>query len=178
MRNRIAILAIAVGCISPALALDPPARKPGLWELKTQIEGKSTASQVMKQCVDAQTDAQMQAFGTSMGAKLCSEREVRREGDSIVSDAVCRIGPITMRTHSVTTGDFNSAYTTNTTSKQESGPTIAGMGGSNTTIAARWTGPCEEGQRPGDIILANGVKMNVNDLKKLMPGNGGSALPR
>jgi len=80
------------------------------------------------------------------------------------------MGPITMRTHSVTTGDFNSAYTTKTTTKQEGGPAMPGMGGNNaTTIEARWTGPCEPGQRPGDIIMANGMKVNFNDMKKFMP---------
>lgn len=171
MRNRIAGLAMVAVSVTPAAALDLPSRKPGLWELKTLIEGKTAASQVMKQCIDAATDAQMRSFGTSMGAKLCSEQEVRREGDSIVSDAVCRVGPITMRSHSVITGDFNSAYTTKTTSKQEGGPTIPGMGADSvTTLEARWIGPCEEGQQPGDLILANGMKMNINDMKKFMPG--------
>jgi len=169
MRNRVLILAVIAVGVCPAAALDLPTRKPGLWELKTSTEGQSAASQVMKQCVDAATDAQMQSFGASISAKMC-EQEARREGDSIVTDAVCRMGPITMRTHSVTTGDFNSAYTTKTTTKQEGGPAMPGMGGNNaTTIEARWTGPCEPGQRPGDIIMANGMKVNFNDMKKFMP---------
>jgi hypothetical protein len=160
--------------VSPAVALDLPARKPGLWELKTHVEGKNGASPVMKQCVDAATDAQMQSFGASMGAKMCSEQTVKRDGDDIISDAVCRIGPIAMRTHSVTTGDFNSAYTTKTTSKQEGGPTLPGLGDSTTVIEARWIGPCEADQRPGDVILGNGVKLNIGDMKKLMPGGPSS----
>lgn len=170
MRILVSILAPLAICVLPAAAFDLPARKPGLWELKTIIEGQSKASQVMKQCVDAATDAQMRSFGASMGARMCTEQEIRQEGDSIVSDAVCGIGPITMRTHSVTTGDFNSAYTTKTTRKQEGGPTMPGMVGNGAmTIEARWIGPCQEGQQPGDIILANGIKMNINDMKKFMP---------
>lgn len=171
MRNPAASLALFTVCVTPAMALDLPARKPGLWELKTHIEGKSAASQVMKQCIDEATDAQLQSFGASMSAKMCSEEQVKREGDTIISDTVCRFGPITMRTHSVTTGDFNSAYQTKSTSKQEGGPTMPGLGGGGTTvIEARWIGPCETDQRPGDVILANGMKMNIGDMKKLMPG--------
>lgn len=169
MRIKALTLALVVICVVPAAALDLPARKPGLWELKTIAEGQGTPSQVIKQCVDAATDAQMQSFGASMSAKMC-EQEVRRDGGSIITDAVCRMGPITMRTHSVTTGDFNSAYTVKTTSKQEGGPAMPGMGGERTvTIEARWTGACQAGQRPGDVIMANGMKMNINDMKKFMP---------
>lgn len=170
MRFRASILAfVLTGVVVPAVALDLPTRKPGLWELKTAAEGRGAAPQVVKQCVDATTDQEMQAFGASMSAKMC-EQKVSREGGSFVTDAVCRMGPITMRTHSVTTGDFNSAYTTKTTSKQEGGPTMPGMGGEGVvTIEARWTGPCEPGQRPGDVIMANGMKMNIGDMKKLIP---------
>lgn len=175
MRFRWPIVAVLMACAAPATALDFPTRKPGLWELKTFAEGQSGRPQVMKHCTDEATDKQMQSLAASMSAGMCSEQEVRREGDSIISDAVCRIGPITMRTHSVTTGDFGSAYTTKTTSKQEGGPTLPGMGGtSSATIEARWTGPCEAGQRPGDMIMANGMKLNIGDMKKFMPG----ALPQ
>jgi hypothetical protein len=171
MRNRVLILAVIAVGVCPAAALDFPTRKPGLWELKTSAEGQSAASQVMKQCVDTATDEQLRSFGASMTAKMC-EQEVKREGDNFITDAVCRMGPITMRTQSVTTGDFNSAYTTKTTTKQEGGLTMPGMGGSSaTTIEARWIGPCEPGQRPGDIIMANGMKMNIIDMKKFMPSD-------
>jgi hypothetical protein len=174
MRNRVSSLAMVALLVSPAAALDFPARKPGLWELKTHVEGKGIASPIMKQCVDAATDAQMQSFGASMGAKMCSEQTVKRDGDDIISDAVCRIGPIAMRTHSVTTGDFNSAYTTKTTSKQEGGPTLPGLGDSTMVIEARWIGPCEADQQPGDVILGNGVKLNIGEMKNLMPGGPSS----
>jgi hypothetical protein len=33
------------------------------------------------------------------------------------------------------------------------------------TIAAKWLGPCGKGQRAGDMILPNGMTMNILDLK-------------
>jgi hypothetical protein len=34
-------------------------------------------------------------------------------------------------------------------------------------IAAKWIGACAAGQRPGDIIMSNGMKMNVIDMQKM-----------
>jgi hypothetical protein len=31
-------------------------------------------------------------------------------------------------------------------------------------MEARWIGPCQQGQRPGDIILPGGIKLNVRSL--------------
>ena len=33
-------------------------------------------------------------------------------------------------------------------------------------------GACKADQKPGDIIMANGMKMNVNDMQKGMPPAG------
>jgi hypothetical protein len=41
-----------------------------------------------------------------------------------------------------------------------------GMADSHTTIRARWTGPCKDGQRPGDVTLPNGLTINVFDAEK------------
>ena len=40
------------------------------------------------------------------------------------------------------------------------------------TIEAKWTGPCKSDQKPGDVIMPNGMKMNVGDLQKGMPPAG------
>jgi hypothetical protein len=39
-------------------------------------------------------------------------------------------------------------------------------------IAATWLGPCEKGQRPGDMIMGNGMTMNILDLQKGIPPHG------
>jgi hypothetical protein len=41
------------------------------------------------------------------------------------------------------------------------------------TIEAKRLGACEAGQKPGDVMMANGMKMNVLDLPKM-----GGASPR
>ena len=33
-------------------------------------------------------------------------------------------------------------------------------------MAAKWLGPCAGDQRPGDMIMANGMKINVPEMQK------------
>jgi hypothetical protein len=32
-------------------------------------------------------------------------------------------------------------------------------------IDARWTGPCQPDQQPGDMIMPNGMKINIKQLQ-------------
>src|SRR5262249_20051242 len=55
-------------------------------------------------------------------------------------------------------------------SKREGGPAMPGASGdgtSNMTIEAKWLGACQADQKPGDMILANGRKLNINDMPNL-----------
>ena len=36
-----------------------------------------------------------------------------------------------------------------------------------TTIEAKWLGACKPDQKPGDIVMPGGLKMNVKDMEKL-----------
>ena len=176
MRAFIAFV-IAAAFASPALALDLPARKVGLWQLTMTFEKGGMPSQVIKQCVDAATDKKMNSVGGGMGREQCSKQDVRQVGGTIVVDSVCKMGPMTTTSHAIVSGDFNSAYTVQVDSKQEGGPSIPGMppgGAMKMTLAAKWLGACEAGQRPGDMIMGNGFKVNVNEMQMPagMPGAG------
>ena len=35
------------------------------------------------------------------------------------------------------------------------------------TVEAKWLGPCKPGQKPGDIVMPGGFKLNVTDMQKL-----------
>jgi len=41
MHARLSLIAFALVCAQPAAALDLPARKPGLWEIKMTSEGRT-----------------------------------------------------------------------------------------------------------------------------------------
>src|ERR1044071_4770706 len=109
----------------------------------------------------------MQDMSQGMRGQSCSKRETKKVGNTIVFDSVCSMGAGTTTSHGVVAGDFNSAYTVKINSKREGGPPIPNMPAeTNMNIAAKWLGPCKADQKPGDIIMANGMKMNVTDMQK------------
>ena len=53
---RLLIVPVLALVAAPALALDMPARKPGLWELKMTMEGGRMPPRTFQHCIDAVTD--------------------------------------------------------------------------------------------------------------------------
>ena len=43
----------------------------------------------------------------------------------------------------------------------------AGVRDTTTTIEAKWLGACKPDQKPGDIVMPGGYKMNIKDAEKL-----------
>ena len=175
MRSRLPLIALALIGVTPAAALDMPARKAGLWEIKMTVEGRNTPAPTSQHCIDAETDKLMSSIGGNMQKDMCSKQDVQKVGNTFVVDSVCKIGPSTTTSHAVVAGDFNSAYTVKVTSKREGGPAIPGIpadGTSNMTIEAKWIGACGPDQKPGDMIMEGGRKMNIRDLQNIpgMPG--------
>lgn len=168
LRPLTAIFAVIITA-APVLALDMPARKPGLWELKMDFVGRQMPAQTMKQCIDAASDKLMNSNFGGPAQEACSKQDISKSGGTMTIDSVCKFGDATTTTHAVVTGSFDSAYTVDVTSTRAGGPPIPGMpagGSSHMTIAAKWLGACEAGQKPGDIIVANGMKMNVLDMPR------------
>jgi hypothetical protein len=179
MRRCLPLVAAVLAVSVPAVALDMPARKPGLWEIKMTMEGRSLPPQVMQHCIDAATDKQMNTLGSAVSKDKCSRQDVTNVGGKIVVDSVCRFGAATTTSHGEVTGSFDSAYTVKVTSKHD-GALMPGMpagGTTNMTIEAKWLGACKTDQRPGDIVMANGMKMNVNDMQKLQALQPGATAP-
>jgi hypothetical protein len=176
MRKGLPLAVVAALCaapaITPALALDLPARKAGLWEIKMTFEGRNLPAQTVEHCIDAETDKLMNSIGGNMRQDMCSQQDMQKSGNSIVVDSVCKIGNSTTTSHAVMTGDFNSAYTVKVTSKREGGAPAPGMPAestSNMSIDAKWLGACKADQKPGDMIIA-GRKINIRDMQNMIPG--------
>jgi hypothetical protein len=153
----------------PASAAELPARKPGLWEVRTTIDNSNSQARVVKQCIDAATDQMLQSNAGPFAASACPERDVKRSENSMTIDSRCTVGGKPATAHSVATGNFDSQYTMTVTSQSEELP-----GGKMTmTMEAKWLGPCAADQKPGDVIMNNGVKINIPELQKrsLSPGS-------
>jgi len=155
-------LIIALVDAQQALAADLPSRKPGLWEIKTTIEGRNPPTQVVKQCIDAATDQMTLSIAGPFSPTVCPKREVKSSGDSITVDSSCTIGKSTANAHAVITGSFESAYTM--TVKSE-GPGLPG-GAMMMTVAGNRLGDCTPEQKPGDIIFGNGRTVNILEAQK------------
>jgi len=163
------LLVSAAPAFAPALALDMPTRKAGLWELKMVFEGRNLPDQVMKQCVDAATDKLMNANFGGSNEQACSKQDVTKSAGTLTIDSVCTFGGAVSTSHAVITGSFDSAYTMEVATKRE-GASPAGQrayGETHMKIEAKWLGACAAGQKPGDVIMSNGMTMNVLDMQKM-----------
>jgi hypothetical protein len=162
-------LAAAVATAWPALearAVELPLRKAGLWEMKLVQTGSPLPAMTMQQCTDATTDKDMATASSPMAKEICSKRDIQQTATGYVSDAVCSVAGITMTSHSEINGDFGSAYTAKTTTHTERA--VAGLPkDATTTIEAKWLGACKADQKPGDIVMPGGFKLNVKDAEKL-----------
>ena len=159
-------------CLSPLLpvrdarAVEMPIRKAGLWEMKVVRTGSATPEMTMQHCTDEATDKEMSTAFAPMSKEVCSKRDVEKTATGYVSDSVCNVGAMSITSHSDIVGDFSSAYTVKSSSHHEGGPASVPRD-STTTVEAKWLGACKPDQKPGDIVMPGGMKMNVKDMEKL-----------
>jgi hypothetical protein len=185
MIRRLVPTAGALFCIATAAvaAAELPTRKAGLWDVRMVFEGRSLPPRTMQQCVDAQSDKLMNSnVGGGNPAEKCSKRDIQRSAGKLTMDSVCKFGDATTTSHAVVTGSFDSAYTMHVTSTRAGGRPMPGTKpgqATEMTIEAKWLGPCKPGQKPGDVMMPNGMKMNVLDHSMSgMPGLPGRKPPR
>ena len=151
--------ALAVMFATSASAADAPMRKAGLWEVKTTIEGQGRPVTV-QQCIDAATDQMLQSSAGPFAAPLCTGREVTKSDSGMTIDTHCSFGGKPANARAVVSGSFDSAYTMTVTAEGSALPPV------KMTIEGKWLSACAAGQQPGDVIMANGVKVNIPELQK------------
>jgi hypothetical protein len=149
-----------------ARAVELPVRKAGLWELKTLRSGSPMPEMTMQHCTDAATDKEMSSSFSPASKEMCSKQDTQKTATGYVTDSVCSVGGMSITSRAEITGDFNSAYTVKSTSNTQGGPAAVPRD-STTTIEAKWLGACKADQKPGDIVMPGGIKMNVRDMQKL-----------
>ena len=149
-----------------ARAVEMPLRKAGLWEMKMLRSGSSLPDMTMQHCTDETTDREMATSFSPMSKEVCSKQDIQKTATGYFTDSVCSVAGMSMTSHAEVTGDFGSAYTVKTTSHSEHGP--SGMPRDTTmTVEAKWLGACKPDQKPGDIVMPGGFKLNVKDAEKL-----------
>jgi len=171
MRPRVVVASLLalLAADSWASAQNYPSRRVGQWELTLTAEDGSAAPQVIQQCVDAESDMLLHTFGgLTIGGTTCTSSQ-RKDGGNLQVDTVCQVSQkITATLQTVFTGDFSSSYTVRATTRVEGEPANAQTPTRTVLIAAKWLGACKPDQRPGDIVMADGKRVNVIELMKTM----------
>ena len=166
LRFPIQMLPLVLLSATPALAdqVQLPLRKAGLWEIKMQHEGTKLPDVAIEQCTSEAIDREFTSEFAPASKSACSKQYIQKTATGYVSDSVCTAGGATVTSHAETSGDFSSAYTVKVTSHSEGGR--LGTHDSKMTLNAKWTGACKADQKPGDIVMPGGLKMNLHDLQK------------
>lgn len=145
-------------------APDVPKRKSGLWEITTAMQGMPQGM-TMQQCVDEKTDDMIRQQGSGREQQpKCAKQDIKRDGDRTIVDSVCDMGGTTATTRAVFSGRFDSNYRADI--KSAYNPPMHGMKESQVSIQAKWLGACKAGQKPGDIIMPNGMMVNPGTMPK------------
>ena len=160
-----AAVALASATIAAAATIDLPARKPGQWEIKMAPKTAGAAPLMTTQlCLDAASDKAMMAQDLAMSTG-CTTQQSRDGSGNLVLDATCSMGGRQIKSHSVISGDFQSHYTIDIVSDSQGGnPALPKH--SEMTQQAKWLGACQQGMKPGDMMLPGGRIMNVLGMMK------------
>ena len=134
--------------------------------MKVVRSGSPIPDMTMQHCTDAGTDKEMSAAAAPVAKDMCSKQDIQKTATGYVTDSVCSYGGTTMTSHSEVSGDFNSAYSVKVTSHNDGAPAGAPRD-TDMTLQAKWLGACAADQKPGDIVMPGGFKMNITDMEKL-----------
>jgi formylglycine-generating enzyme required for sulfatase activity len=157
MRRTGATALLLVAGVVPAISADVPPRKAGLWELKVTMENAGGVGMTFQQCLDAETDRLAMSSAGPIAQEACPKHEVQHSGDTLTIDSTCTVGGKPATSHVVITGSLDSAYTMTMAAESEAVP----GGKMNMTTTGKYLGACAADQKPGDMILGNGIKMNI-----------------
>ena len=118
-----------------------PPLKPGRWRTTTTVVGSNQQPAPTVACIaDASQKANV-AMAERLGSLSCSERWVRRDGEAIVSRAVCKVDGATQTFETRATGDFAGDFFIASVVKRD--PPLADGGAEfRTTVHSRWMGKC------------------------------------
>jgi hypothetical protein len=149
----------------PLALQDMPHRKAGLWRQSVSLAGSNIIMPETMACTDAVSETKLTLLGQHKTKDLCQSQQFTRDPDGAIGFAVsCDLG---VRGKTVSTGtisgDFNTRYQIAMNSRT-TGAAIPPLNAERKlTITATWQGPCAAGQRGGDMILADGSKVNLTD---------------
>ncbi|MBV8790813.1 MAG: DUF3617 family protein, partial [Pseudolabrys sp.] len=103
------------------------------------------------------------------GAGKCDFMKMDKTATGFVFDSECKLDSGTVQTHGVVTGSLDAAYSMDVTTKHVGAAPPSMPAESHMKIDGKWLGACKAGQRPGDVMMPNGMTINVLDAAKMAP---------
>lgn len=147
----------------PARADEFPPRKAGLWQVDMTMSMAQMPPQQMKMCIDPGTDAEMYKLGISASQGMCDKPDLHRSGNTVTVSTMCKMGDSQISTTAVTKFTGDTAYHTEAHTKMTPAP-AGGSGETTITQEAKWVGPCPADMVAGDVVMGNGMKMNIKQM--------------
>lgn len=164
--DKTAAAAPSAANVASAVTGKAPKPKVGIWETTMTMNAGPAPMQVSSQmCIDAAMVSgddwvKTQSSGDGQAGRPDCQVAVKTSLSGYTTDSTCTTPQGKMITHAVATGDFQSAYTMDITSRMDPPPANlpAGMAAENTMkVQAHYLGPCAPGQKGG--VIAGSVKM-------------------
>ena len=160
--------AFALALCGPAFAAPPPdipALRPGLW-VATPVVASRAQPETTRFCLDKKTQRQVLDQLAFAMPRMCSRNQYSMRGGRFVTDSACTLGASTIEGKTETTFFRDTAYRTEVVGRV--GPTGRVAETQRTVIDARHVGPCPAGMKPGDVVLPNGLTLNLVQLSLLL----------
>jgi len=156
---------LALAALAPALAQtadDFPKRRPGLWEIRT-VGAQASGLPPTQFCVGDDTDTAEHHLDRGVGRRgSCQFGAFRRAGSAWLAESVCREGRTRVVSRAIASGDFDAEYRIDTLVQYD--PPLGGVRREDKeAVVARLLGPCEPGQKPGDMVVPGMGTLNMVD---------------
>lgn len=163
MKKAIPLLTLMFASLSnQAFADTPPQLKEGLWEMT--VTTSQAGTHTMKQCLDKATGANLLDMGSDVTKSMkesCSKNEFKKTGNGFETLSECTMASSVVTSKGIFQGDFASSYTGEVESTFN--PPFFGQSRSTVRMAGKHLGACGADMKPGDIVMDNGMRMNMND---------------
>lgn len=163
----VGILLVFASCMgSAADAL--PQRESGFWEVTVVDPESSSRSKpvLIRECTSTEVDAQL-LLGVAPAQENCDPPVVRTLDAGWTVETMCRVHGHKLDTAFAFEGDFVTSYTGRYESQNLDG--CAGHSAECPKVRSfegRRLGACPAGMGPGDVLLPNGLKVNVLDSSR------------
>ena len=154
-------------------AADMLMRKSGLWEIKVKntIDGQKMPDlTTVQMCIDQSKDdltAEPKDMKKGDVRKQCSKMDTKRTGSGMVIDSVCTVDKHTATGRTVITGNLNSEYRMENTTRFT--PPMQGMQTTSSVTTGKWLGPCKPGQTHGSMTVSGMPGMGPGGEFKIDP---------